>query len=121
MEFRDLGNGRTFPPVAPNGRIYAVPVTQENQVEIFCLTPEGVIGSGVKANWAEITGFYYDDESWKIILRNYIGRGMRFRRGVPCGIVEDGCETFKTNIQGFAIPICVMNRIAFEQKKLHQT
>lgn len=121
MEFRDIGNGRTFPPAAPNGRIYAVPVTQENQVEIFCLTPEGVIGSGVKANWAEITGCYYDDESWEIILRNYIGRGMRFRRGVPCGIVEDGSETFKTNIQGFAIPICVMNRIAFEKKKLHQT
>ena len=48
MEFRDLGNGRIFPPVAPNGRIYAVPVTQESQVEIFCLTPEGVIGSGIK-------------------------------------------------------------------------
>ncbi|MFP6850065.1 MAG: hypothetical protein VCA57_15290 [Pseudomonas sp.] len=121
MEFRHLGNGLTFPPVAPNGRIYAVPVTQENQVEIFCLTPEGIVGGGVTANWAEITGFYYDDESWEIILRNYIGRGMRFRRGVPCGIVEDGCETLKTSIQGFAIPVCVMNRIAYEQKRLHQT
>ncbi|MES2234905.1 hypothetical protein EKA85_24545 [Pseudomonas veronii] len=121
MEFRDLGNGRIFPPVAPNGRIYAVPVTQESQVEIFCLTPEGVIGSGIKANWAEITGFYYDHESWEIILRNYPGRGMRFRRGVPCVIVEEGCEALKTNIQGFAIPICVMNRIAYEQKKLQQT
>ena len=121
MEFRDLGNGSIFPPVAPNGRIYAVPVTQESQVEIFCLTPEGVIGSGIKANWAEITGFYYDHESWEIILRNYPGRGMRFRRGVPCVIVEEGCEALKTNIQGFAIPICVMNRIAYEQKKLQQT
>ena len=46
---------------------------------------------------------------------------MRFRRGVPCGIVEDGYETLKTNIQGFAIPVCVMNRITFEQKKLHPT
>ncbi|PBM99994.1 hypothetical protein [Pseudomonas aeruginosa] len=120
MEFRDLGNGRIFPPVAPNGRIYAVSVIQESQVEIFCLTPEGVIASGIKANWAEITGFYYDHESWEIILRNYIGRGMRFRRGVPCGMVEDGCETLKTNIQGFVIPVCVMNRLAYEQKRLQQ-
>lgn len=121
MEFRHFGNGQTFPPIAPNGRIYAVPVTQKNQVEIFCLTPEGIIGRGVKATWAEIMGFYYSDESWEIILRNYIGRGMRYRRGVPCGIVEDGGETLKTNIQGFAIPVCVMNRIAYEQKRRHQT
>ncbi|WP_231740509.1 hypothetical protein [Pseudomonas lundensis] len=84
MEFRHLGNGQTFPPVAPNGRGYAIPVTQENHVEIFCLTPEGIVGSSVAANWAEITGFYYDDKSWEIILRNYTGRGMRFRRGHPC-------------------------------------
>ncbi|MCT5365649.1 hypothetical protein [Pseudomonas aeruginosa] len=80
-----------------------------------------IVGCGLTANWADITGAYYDDESWEIILRNYIGRGMRFRRGVPCGIVEDGHKTLKTNIQGFAIPVCVMNRIAFEQKKLHPT
>ncbi|HGP1238848.1 TPA: hypothetical protein ACLF0R_005952 [Pseudomonas aeruginosa] len=121
MEFRHLGNGQTFPPIAPNGRIYAVPVTKENQVEIFCLTSGGIVGCGLTANWADITGAYYDDESWEIILRNYIGRGMRFRRGVPCGIVEDGHKTLKTNIQGFATPVCVMNRIAFEQKKLHPT
>lgn len=117
MEFRHLGNGQTFPPIAPNGRIYAIPVTQENQVEIFCLTPEGIVGSGVAAKWAEITGFYYDNESWEIILRNYSGRGMRFRRGVPCAIVEEGSETLKTSIQGFAIPPCVMNRIAFEHQR----
>lgn len=121
MEFRHLGNGQTFPPIAPNGRIYAVPVTQESLVEIFCLTPAGIVGSGVAADWSAIRGFYYNNESWEIILRNYPGRGMRFRRGVPCVIVEDGCEALKTNIQGFAIPICVMNRIAYEQKKLHQT
>ena len=121
MEFRHLANGETFPPIAPNGRIYAVPLSQENHVEIFCLKTEGIVGSGIAANWAEIMGFYYNHESWEIILRNYIGRGMRFRRGVPCGIVEDGCETLKTHIQGFPIPVCVMNRIAYEQKKLQQT
>ncbi|WP_336331434.1 hypothetical protein [Pseudomonas putida] len=73
MEFCHLGNGQTFPPIAPNVRIYAVPATQENHVEIFCLTPEGIVGSGVSANWAEITGVYYDDDSWEIILRNYTG------------------------------------------------
>lgn len=117
MEFRHLGNGQTFPPIAPNGRIYAVPVRQENEVEIFCLTSEGIVGSGITAKWAEITGFYYDDESWEIILRNYTGRGMCFRRGVPCAIVEEGSETLKTSIQGFAIPPCVMNRIAFEHQR----
>lgn len=118
MEFRHLDNGQTFPPVAPNGRVYAVPFTQESHAEIFCLTSDGIVGCGVTANWADITGVYYDDESWEITLRNYIGRGMHFRRGRPCGIVEDGCETLKTNIQGFAIPVCVMNRIAYEQKRL---
>lgn len=121
MEFRHLDNGQTFPPIAPNGRVYTVPVSQEHQVEIFCLTAVGIVGSGVVANWAEITGFYYNDESWEINLKNYIGRGMRFRRRVHCGILEDGCETLKTNIQGFPIPVCVMNRIAYEQKKLQQT
>lgn len=121
MEFRHLGNGQTFPPVAPNGRIYAVPVKKEHQIEIFCLTSKGIVGNDFTAKWAEITGFHYDDESWEIILRNYIGKGMRFRRGVPCGIIEDGSETLKTNIQGFAIPVCVMNRIAYEQKKPQPT
>lgn len=120
MEFRHLGNGFTFPPIAPNGRTYAVPVTQENQVEIFCLTSEGIVARGVKASWDAITGVYYDDECWEIIMPNYIGREMRFRRSAPCGIVEDGCETLKTNIQGFAISVCVMNRILYEQKKLQQ-
>ena len=121
MEFRYLGNGQYFPPIAPNGRVYAVPFEREDQVEIFYLTSEGIVGVDVQARWSEIVGFYYDDDSWEIILRNYIGRGMRFRRGVPCAIVEDGCETLKTNIQGFAIPVCVMNRIAYEQKRLQQT
>jgi hypothetical protein len=76
MEFRHLGNGQTFPPIAPNGRIYAVPVTQENQVEIFCLTSDGIVGCSVTAFWADITGAYYDDESWEIILHNYISRAM---------------------------------------------
>ncbi|AXQ49806.1 hypothetical protein DZC31_24245 [Stenotrophomonas rhizophila] len=121
MQFRHLANGQTFPPIAPNGRLYAVPVTQKYQVEIFCLTPAGIVGRDIATNWAEIRGFYYDHESWEIILRNYLGSGMRFLRRVPCVIVEDGCEALKTNIQGFAIPICVMNRIAYEQKKLRQT
>ena len=117
MEFRHLGNGQTFPPVAPNGRVYAIPVTQENHVEIFCLTPEGIVGSSVAANWAEITGFYYDDKSWEIILRNYTGRGMRFRRGHPCFMVAEGGESILTSTQGYSIPLCTMNRISFEKTK----
>ncbi|RTS42048.1 hypothetical protein DY943_32015 [Pseudomonas aeruginosa] len=39
MEFRHLGNGQYFPPIAPNGRVYAVPLGQETQVQIFCLAP----------------------------------------------------------------------------------
>ncbi|MCS5515597.1 hypothetical protein NWF32_10750 [Pseudomonas qingdaonensis] len=65
MEFRHLGNGLYFPPIAPNGRVYAVPLGQETQVEIFCLTPVGIMGAGIKSRWSEIVGFYYDDESWR--------------------------------------------------------
>ncbi|MGE6663648.1 hypothetical protein ACQKEK_23400, partial [Pseudomonas sp. NPDC077408] len=79
MEFRHLGNGQYFPPIAPNGRIYAVPLGQETQVEIFCLAPVGIMGAGIQLRWSEIVGCYYDDESWEIIPRNYSGRGMRFR------------------------------------------
>ncbi len=67
MEFRRLGNGLYFPPIAPNGRVYAVPLGQETQVEIFCLTPLGIMGAGILSHWSEIVGFYYDDESWEII------------------------------------------------------
>lgn len=49
MGFRHLGNGQTFPPVAPNGRIYVVPVEQEHQIEIFCLTSKGIVGNGFTA------------------------------------------------------------------------
>lgn len=117
MEFRHLGNGQYFPPIAPNGRIYAIPFEQENQVEIFCLTSEGIVGAGIQSRWSEIVGVYYDDESWEIIPRNYLGRGMRFRRGLPCVMVEAGHETLTTHIQGYPIPPCVMNRITFEQTR----
>lgn len=56
MEFRHLGNGRYFPPVAPNGRVYATPIEQKSQVEIFSPTSEGI-----QSSWSEILGFYYDD------------------------------------------------------------
>ncbi|WP_263144810.1 hypothetical protein [Pseudomonas sp. RIT-PI-AD] len=69
MEFRHLRNGQYFPPIAPNGRIYAVPLGQETQVEIFCLTPVGIMGTGIQSHWSEIVGCYYDDESWEIIPR----------------------------------------------------
>lgn len=117
MEFRRLGNGLYFPPIAPNGRVYAAPLGQETQVEIFCLTPVGIMGAGILSHWSEIVGFYYDDESWEIIPRNYSGRGMRFRRGLSCIMVIAGNEALTTHIQGYPIPICVMNRIAFEQQR----
>ncbi|ABP78325.1 hypothetical protein I5G24_15455 [Pseudomonas aeruginosa] len=116
MEFRYLGNGQYFPPIAPNGRVYAVPFEREDQVEIFYLTSEGIVGVDVQARWSEIVGFYYDDDSWEIIPRNYFGRGMRFRRRVPCLMVIDGRETCTTHILGYPIPSCVMNRVAFEQR-----
>lgn len=121
MEFRHLGKGRYFPPVAPNGRIYATPIGQENQVEIFSLTSQGIVGAGITSSWSGILGFYYDDVYWEITLHNYPGRGLRFRRDVPCIIVAEGCEVLVTSIQGFAIPFCVMNRVAFEQQAMHHS
>ncbi|MGV8842706.1 MAG: hypothetical protein ACOH2I_05580 [Pseudomonas sp.] len=117
MQFRHLGDDLYFPPIAPNGRIYAVPHNQQNQVEIFCLTSVGISAPGIQSRWSEIIGFYYDDESWEIIPRNYSGRGLRFRRGLACVMVMAGYETLTTHIQGYPIPICVMNRIAFEQQR----
>lgn len=117
MEFRHLGNGLYFPPIAPNGRVYAVPLGQETQVETFCLTPMGIMGAGIKSHWSEIVGFYYDDESWEIIPRNYSGRGMRFSRGLSCIMLIAGNEALTTHIQGYPIPMCVMNRIAFEKQR----
>lgn len=117
MEFHYLGNGHYFPPNAPSGRIYAVPYEQENQVEIFCLAPEGIVGAGIQVRWSEIVSVHYDDQSWGIILRNYLGREMRFRRDLPCVMVVEGHETMTTHIQGYATPPCVMNRIVFEQTR----
>ena len=104
MEFRHLGNGQYFPPIAPNGRVYAVPLGQETQVEIFCLTPVGIMGAGVQSHWSEIVGFYYDDESWEIIPRNYSGRGMRFRRGLSCIMVIAGNEALHDPHPGLPHP-----------------
>lgn len=116
MQFRHLGDGRTFPPIAPNGRVFAAPIGLTNEVEVFCLTPRGIVGGGIQSKWSEIVGFYYDDDFWEIILSNYIGRGMRFRQGSPCTMIAEGAhQTVTTSIQGYSIPFCVMNRIAFEQ------
>lgn len=117
MEFRHLGNKQYFPPIAPNGRVYAVPFEQETQVEVFCLTSVGIVGAGIQSLWPEIIGVHYDDQSWEIILCNYLRREMRFRRGFPCVMAVEGHETITTHIQGYAIPPCVMNRIAFEQTR----
>lgn len=43
--------------------------------------------------------------------------GLRFRQDVPCVIVAEGYEVLMSSIRGFAIPPCVMNRIAFEQQR----
>lgn len=116
MEFRHIGSGCYFPPIAPNGRIYATPIGQENGIEIFCLTPEGITGAGIQSNWSQIAGFYSDENSWEITLNNYPGRGMNFRRYNHFTLLAEGSETLTTSIQGFAIPPCVMNRIAFEHQ-----
>ena len=42
---------------------------------------------------------------------------MRFRRGLHNIIVITGNEALTTHIQGYPIPICVMNRIAFKQQR----
>ena len=63
MEFRHLDNGQYFPPIAPNGRVYAVPVGQETRIEIFCLPPIGIVGASIQSHWSEIVDCYYDDES----------------------------------------------------------
>ena len=42
---------------------------------------------------------------------------MRFRRGLSCIMVIEGNEALTTHIQGYPIPMCVMNRIAFEQQR----
>lgn len=51
MEFRHLGNGLYFPPTASNGRVYAVPLGQKTQVDIFCLIPVGTIDAGIQSHW----------------------------------------------------------------------
>ncbi len=70
------------------------------------------MGAGIQSHWSEIVGCYYDDETWEIIPRNYSGRGMRFRRGLSCIMVIAGNEALTTHIQGYPIPMCVINRIA---------
>ncbi|ERY53189.1 hypothetical protein PALA9_04829 [Pseudomonas aeruginosa] len=75
------------------------------------------MGAGIQSHWSEIVGCYYDDETWEIIPRNYSGRGMRFRRGLSCIMVIAGNEALTTHIQGYPIPMCVINRIAFEQQR----
>jgi len=117
MKFLFLGSGQYFPPILPNGHVFAVPVGRENQIEVFCLESEGITGTGIKCLWSEILGFYYNDDYWEIIVRNYLGRSMRFRRGMPCVIVLKGSDVLTTRIQGYPVPICLMNRIAFEQQR----
>ena len=99
LKFRHLGNNRYFPPIAPNGRIYAVLTEQENQVENLCLTSEGIISADIKTLWSEILGIYYNDDYWEIIFRNCSGKSLRFRRGMPCVMFVNEGNIFTACIQ----------------------
>lgn len=103
MESRHLDNGQYFPPIAPNGRVYAVPVGHETRIEIFCLPPIGIVGASIQSHRSEIIGCYYD-ESWKIIPRNYSGRGMRFRRDLHNIIVITGNEALPPTSRATPLP-----------------
>ncbi|SFU17902.1 MULTISPECIES: hypothetical protein [Pseudomonas] len=115
MEFRALGSGRYFPPIAPNGKVMATHIKTDNQQEVFRLTSEGIFALGVTARWQEIRGCYTDNDFWEIILPEYLGRPLRFKSSRPCLLIPDAQQIITSSLQGYVIPMCIMNRIAFEQ------
>lgn len=118
MEFRDLGNGKYFPPTLPNGEVYgyAPGVSSKNPVKLMMLCDDGIELTGVFLDWNSIEGVSLGERVVILHSGKYRNRDFTF----DCdGMVYRGFreDIFKNTHQGYDILYALMNRITFELQR----
>lgn len=116
MEFRNLDNGRYFPPVLPNGDFMAVPSGSTRKQLLFALQDEGLFAAGVFFRWEDLSGILLDGNTCRIASHKYLSGGMSFQIDHSEHRLVDG--EIISSLQGYEVDYCLMNRITFEHQRV---
>lgn len=116
MEFREIGSGRMFPPVIPNGLARGYTENRDgNLYELFRVTDTGLVAGGISFIWSDIRGVAIEDDVVQILSKKYPSGGVRFLlHGLE--LEESNGEITKV-LQGYTASYCLLNRITFEQQR----
>jgi len=57
LNYREIGLGRFFPPIIPNGRFFALAIGGLRIQEILQVTDVGLECGGVSFSWGDICGY----------------------------------------------------------------
>jgi len=117
VEFREVAPGEYFPPILQNGRFFAQASGGREPQEILTVTEVGLECGGVSFLWADISGFSIQGERACLLSRKYPSGGVKFTVGT-CYFVGRDLQREKYR-NGYPVEYCLMNRIAFEQQRLH--
>jgi len=116
LNFREIGLGRFFPPIIPNGRFFALAIGGLRIQEILQVTDVGLECGGVSFSWGDICGYAIQGNEACLLSKKYSSGGMRFKLGT-CYFVGSA-QPPERYIQGYPVEHCLMNRITFEQQRL---
>lgn len=114
MDFRDLGNGKYFPPILPNGLVrgYA-PGVIGNAVDLMKLVDTGIQLNGLLIEWDGIDGVSILNDRMTIHSNVFLCRDFVFYFD-GMSFCSAGQKHFESYQQGYPIHHALMNRITFE-------
>jgi len=116
MNFREIGPGRFFPPILPNGRFFALAIGGLRIQEILQVTDVGLECGGVSFGWGDICGYAIQGNEACLLSKKYASGGLRFTLG-NCYFVGSA-QPPERHVNGYPVEHCLMNRITFEQQRL---
>jgi hypothetical protein len=121
VEFRDLGDGKYFPPTLPNGDVYgsAPGVSSKHPVKLMMLCDDGIELTGVLLDWITIEGVSLGDGVVVLHSSKYRKRDFTFHCD---GMVFRGYhdDDFKKTHQGYDVLYALMNRVTFELQRIEK-
>lgn len=115
MNFREIGPGRFFPPILPNGRFFALAIGGLRIQEILQVTDVGIECGGVRFRWGDICGYAIQENEACLLSKKYSSGGLRFELGT-CYFVGSA-QPPERHIHGYPVEHCLVNRITFEQQR----
>jgi hypothetical protein len=71
LNFREIGLGRFFPPIIPNGRFFALAIGGLRIQEILQVTDVGLECGGVSFSWGDICGYAIQGNEACLLSKKY--------------------------------------------------